>query len=101
MIFITAFAGGLIAAGLNVYVTDRLGFGLVSIPHEPGPTPGNVSRNSLFRIGIRDFLLRSPIPAVRAIFCSQWNRLWLSGETITRRLLSLGRANQYDHCTTA
>jgi len=30
MIYISAFAGGLIAAGLNVYVTDRFGFGLVS-----------------------------------------------------------------------
>lgn len=30
MIYVTTFAGGLIAAGLNVYITDRLGFGLVS-----------------------------------------------------------------------
>lgn len=30
VIFITMFVGGMISAALNVYVTDRLGFGIVS-----------------------------------------------------------------------
>lgn len=35
MIFVTMFVGTVIAASLNVYLTDRLGFGLVG--HDLNP----------------------------------------------------------------
>jgi len=47
MIYITTFAGGLIAAGLNVYVTDRLGFGLVSGSEELSDARSRLSAQSV------------------------------------------------------